>query len=407
MNIHSEGFAELAKGYAAYPKEALMKVGDYSKSLQIGLPKERELYENRIILTPDGVNVLVNNGHEVMVETGAGKPSKFTDREFSEAGAKIVYSSKEVFECDIVLKLMPPSQEEISMMKPGKSVISTIQSAKLTKSYLEALNKKRITGIAFEFLEDKVGGRPIIRAMSEIAGSTVMLIAAEYLSSTNNGKGIILGGITGVPPTKVVILGAGTVSEYAARAAFGLGAEVKIFGDHLYKLRRLKQSLGTHIYTSTINLVTLSDALKEADVAIGAMRAEQDISACIVTEDMVSQMKPNSVIIDVSIDQGGCFETSEITTHQKPVFTKYDIIHYCIPNIASGVARTASTALSNIFTPNLVKIGDCGGIDGMILANEGFLKGVYTYNGSVSNAAIAKRFNMNHKDLRLLFAARL
>jgi len=402
-----KGFTELAQEHALYPDESLQKVKTGFRSLFIGIPREIEEYENRVMLTPEGVALLVNNGHEVWIESKAGEYSKYTDREYSEAGAKVVFSTKEVYQADIMLKVMPPTLDEISYMKQGQALFSALQLAKVSQEYIEALMKQRVTGVSLEFLEDKVGGKPVVRAMSEISGSTVMLIAAEYLSSTNDGKGVILGGITGVPPTKVVILGAGTVAEYAARTAMGLGAEVKIFDNHIYKLRRLKQSLGAHIYTSTLDTVTLSHALAECDVAIGALRSDDDRAPCVVTEEMVSNMKANSVIVDVTIDQGGCFETSQITTHKKPVYKKFDVIHYCVPNIASRVSRTATTALSNIFTPMLLQIANNGGLEEMIFNKEWLMKGVYTYKGSLTHAALAKRFEMKYKDMKLFMISRL
>ena len=234
-----------------------------------------------------------------------------------------------------------------------------------------------------------------------------MLIAAELLSSVHNGRGIILGGITGVPPTRVLILGAGTVGEYAARAAHALGAEIKVFDQHIYRLQRIKYTIGQQIYTSIIDSETLTAELSRADVVIGAMRAEDGIAPMIVTEEMVSRMKKNSIIIDVSIDQGGCFETSEMTTHKQPTFQKYDVTHYCVPNIASRVAHTASIALSNVFAPFLLKTGTIGGIEEMIFAKQWFTKGVYCYKGSLTNLPIAQRFNLRYKDLGLLIAARM
>jgi alanine dehydrogenase len=287
-------------------------------------------------------------------------------------------------------------------MKPNKSLISALKTATLTADYLKALQKKKITAAAYELIEDKVGGIPVMRAMSEIAGSTVMLIAAEYLSTHNAGRGIILGGVTGVPPTRVVILGAGTVGEYAARTAIGLGAEVKVFDQHIYKLRRLKYAIGHEVYTSTFDEFALTEAISRADVVIGAVRGEKGRSPIIVTEEMVSQMRAGAVIIDVSIDQGGCIETSEITTIQNPVFRKYEVIHYCVPNIASRVAQTSSTALSNIFTPFLRGIGICGGFDEMIFQNQWFLKGIYCYKGHITHQYIANKFHLPHKDLNLL-----
>jgi alanine dehydrogenase len=404
-STYQSGMQDLAKQGALYPQEALLEVKKGGKQLFIGIPKEMDDYENRIVLTPEATSILVRNGHQIYIETGAGDASKFSDREYSDAGATIVYSAKEAFEADIVLKVEPPTTEEISYIKPGKTLISALQMAKLMPEYINALNTKKIVAVGFELIQDKVGGMPVVRAMSEIAGSTVMLIAAEYLNSANNGKGVILGGITGVPPTKVVILGSGTVAEFAARTALGLGAEIKIFDKHIYKLRRLKYAIGHQAYTSTIDTNILSEAIARADVVIGAIRAEEGRSPCVVTEEMVASMKPNSVIVDVSIDQGGCFETSEITTHKNPIFKKYDVIHYCVPNIASRVARTATTAFSHIFTPFLLEIGTSGGIDAMIFNNKWFMKGVYAYKGSLTNAPIAKKFGMKYKDMNLLTAA--
>lgn len=400
------GFEALATRTSLYPQEQLLKVKKGKHSFFIGLPREISLQENRITLTPDAVALLVNNGHEIWVETKAGLSSKFTDKEYSDAGAKIVYSPQEVYKADVILKIEPPTLEEIELMHPGQALISAIQLGNLKVEYLQALMKKKVTALAFEFIEDKVGGMPIVRAMSEIAGSTVILIAAEYLSTVNNGKGVILGGITGVPPTRVIIIGAGTVAEYAARAALGLGAEVQVFDNHLYKLRRIKHLLGHQIYTSTIDTLTLSESLKSADVVIGALRAEKGKPRYVITEEMVSQMRADSLIIDLSIDQGGCVETSEITTLDKPVFRKYGVIHYCVPNVASRVAHTATNALSNIFTPTILRAAEEGGIEEMIFSHKWFMKGVYTYKGGLTNENIARKFGLKYKNIELLFAAR-
>lgn len=393
--------------YKLTPQEMLVKTPDPNrKPLSIGIPKESSKYEKRIALRPESVAVLVANGIEVWIESGAGDEAKYFDREFNDVGAKIVYSAEEAFKADIVLKIAPPTLEEIEYMRQGKTLISALQTSTLTPDLLHALNRKEITGLAFEFIEDKVGGLPIVRSMSEISGSTVMLIAAEYLSSANDGRGIILGGVTGVPPSRVVILGAGTVAEYAARIAIGMGAEVKIFDNHIYKLRRIKQRLGQHhIYTSTIDMLTLMDALSRADIAIGALRSDDGRSPCVVTEEMVAKMKPDSIIIDVSVDQGGCFETSEVTNHLRPAFRKYDVIHYCVPNIASRVAHTATTALANIFTPILIQVHESGGVDQMMYENQWFAKGVYAYRGGITNKGIAQKYNLKYKNLNLIIAA--
>lgn len=400
------GFEALAKS-GLYPQEEMLRVKKGKKPFLIGLPQEISLQENRISLTPDAVALLVSRGHDVWVERKAGEGSKFTDKQYSEAGATIVHSPQEVYKADIILKIEPPTLDEIELFKPGQTLISALQLGHLDQEYIHALLRKKVTALAYEFIEDKVGGMPIIRAMSEIAGSTVILIAAEYLSTANKGKGVILGGITGVPPTKVVIVGAGTVAEYAARAALSLGAEIQVFDNQIYKLRRIKHTLGHQFYTSTIDTVTLSESLKKADVVIGALRAEKGKTRHVISEEMVSQMKPDSLIIDLSIDQGGCVATSEITSHDKPVFRKYGVIHYCVPNVASRVAHTATTALSNIFTPTILRAAEEGGMEEMIFSHKWFMKGVYTYKGGLTNESIARKFGMKHKSIELLMAARV
>jgi alanine dehydrogenase len=400
------GFEALAKA-SLHPQEKLMEVKKDKHSFFIGLPREISLQENRISLTPDAVAILVNNGNEIWVEAKAGLGSKFSDKDFSDAGAKIVYSPQELYKADVILKIEPPTLEEIELMHPGQTLISALQIGQLKVESLQAMLKKKIIALAYEFIEDKVGGMPIVRAMSEIAGSSVLLIASEYLSTANNGKGVILGGITGVPPTKVVIIGAGTVAEYAARAALGLGAHVQVFDNHLYKLRRIKHLLGQQIYTSTIDTITLGDTLKTADVVIGALRAEKGRARHVITEEMVTHMKPDSLIIDLSIDQGGCVETSEITTLSKPVFRRHGVIHYCVPNVASRVAHTAANALSNIFTPTILRAAEEGGVESMIFSHKWFMKGVYTYKGGLTNEHVARKFGLKHKNIELLMAARI
>lgn len=402
-----QNIAKLAKEAAAYPQEQLLKVNKKKGSLQIGIPVEKALQERRIALTPGSVALLVNNGHEVVLETGAGNGSNYSDRDFSEAGAKIVYSSEEVFQCQLILKIEPPISEEINLIKPGATLISALQAASLEPDYLKSLAKKRVTAIAFEYIEDKGGQKPVVRSMSEVAGSCIVSITGEYLSNTQGGKGFILGGITGVPATKIVIIGAGTIAECVTRTVRAMGADVRVFDNHHYKLRRLKHEIGEHIYTSIIDPQTLAKELADADVAIGALRSNDASTLCVVTEEMVQQMKPDSVIIDASISQGGCFETSRLTSHHSPVFRKYDVIHYCVPNIPSRVSRTASNAISNIFTPILLNIGKMRGINEMIYEKDWFRKGIYLYNGCLTNQSLGEKFGMDHKSLDLLLASRI
>lgn len=399
------GFSDVAKQAMMQPQESMLEVKNKKDQLYIGIPKEISFQENRIPLTPLSVALLVNNGHQVMLESNAGKAAKFLDNHYSEQGAQIVFDTKKVYEADIIIKIAPPTMEEIEMMKPGQILLSTLQLSSLKPDLLKAMLKKQITALCFEHLRDEGNTLSVVRAMSEIVGATSILIAAEYLSNIFGGKGLMLGGITGVPPTEIVILGAGTVGEYAARTAIALGAEVKVFDPSLYKLRRLQTNIGTKVFTSVVQPIVLEKAITTCDVAIGAIRAEDGRSPCIVSETTVSKMKPNSVIIDVSIDQGGCFETSEITNHTHPIFRKHDVIHYCVPNIASRVARTATYALTNIFAPILLDVGEHGGIKNVIWQKPGIREAVYIYQGHLTNKHIAERFNIPCKDLDLLIVS--
>lgn len=400
------GFSDVAKQAMMQPQESMLEVKTKKNKLYIGIPRETSFQENRIALTPLSVALLINNGHEVVLESNAGQAANFSDKDYSEQGAKIVYDIKSVYEANIIIKIAPPTMQEIEMMKPHQILLSTLQISTLKAEFVHAMIQKKITALSFEHLRDEGGSLSVVRAMSEIVGATSVLIAAEYLSNIFDGKGLMLGGITGVPPTEIVILGAGTVGEYAARTAISLGAEVKVFDPSIYKLRRLQNNIGTRIFTSVVQPIVLEKAITTCDVAIGAMRAEDGRSPCIVTESTVSRMKPNAVIIDVSIDQGGCFETSEVTNHTNPVFRKYDVIHYCVPNIASRVARTATYALTNIFTPILLDIGEHGGLKNVIWQKTGVRNAVYIYEGHLTNKHIAERFNIPSKDLDLLIVSR-
>jgi alanine dehydrogenase len=385
------------------PQEEVLEVKRGRKRLQIGIPCETAMQEKRVVLTPDAVVLLTENGHEVLVETKAGESAQYSDKNYADAGAQIAYSAKEVFKADLILKVEPPTLEEIALMKHKQTLISALQLKTQSKAYFKALMAKKITALSFENMKDEDGIMPVVRSMSEIAGNTSILIAAEYLSNANNGKGFLLGGVSGVPPTEVVIIGAGTVGAYAARAALGLGANVKVFDRSLTKLRRLQSLLHMPIYTCVIQPKILEKALRRCDVAVGAIRAENGRTPCIVNEEMVRKMKAGSVIVDVSIDQGGCFETSEITNHDAPTFSKYNIVHYCVPNIASRVSRTASFSLSNIMAPVLLDISEQGGIDEVLALNKGVRQGLYIYNGNLVNKPIGEWFDLPYTEAHLLF----
>lgn len=390
-------------GYA--PQEEMLEVARKKGKLVIGIPKEIAFQENRVPLVPDAVALLVNHGHRIVIEAGAGANAHFVDNDYSEAGAEIVYSPQDVYKADIVIKIAPPTLEEIEMMQNKQTLFSALQLTVQPEDFLKKLIAKKLNCVAFDLITDDAGIYPVIRAMGEIAGGTSILVAAELLSNANNGVGSILGGISGISPTEVVIIGAGTVGEFAARAALGLGATVKVFDNSTSRLRRLQGQLGTRIFTSVIVPKVLEKHLKTADVAIGALRASKGRTPCIVNEHMVSEMKTGSVIIDVSIDQGGVFETSQVTNHTKPVFRKHGVIHYCVPNIPSRVARTASYAFSNIFQQVLMNMGDEGGFDSLVRKDSGLRNGVYIYNGILTNQYLGETFNLPFKDINLLMAA--
>ncbi len=401
------GLQALAQQGVLMPQESVLEVSKLKKDLFIGIPKEISFQENRVPLVPESVALLINNGHRILIETGLGNNANFTDSDYSEAGAQIAYHAEDVYKADIILKVAPPSMEELEFMQEKQSLISILQIAMQSGGYMHKLSAKKITALAYEYIKDETDIYPVIQAMGEIVGNAAILVAAEYLSNTHSGKGELLGGVTGIPPTEVVILGAGTVGEFAARAAMGLGARVKVFDNSLYKLRRLQKNVGSRIYTSILTPSVLLKALKTCDVTIGAVLAKEGRSPIIVTEEMVSEMRFGSVIIDVSIDQGGCFETSEVTNHSNPIFRKYGVIHYCVPNIASRVARTASYALSNIFTPILLNMSDEGGMDALLWRDKFIRNAAYLYRGTVTHKYVADVCKMPFRDLNLLMATRI
>ncbi len=383
------------------PQEEKLEIGKHKSDLFIGIPKETSYQERRICLTPDAVSSLVSHGHRVMIESDAGKNASFSDKEYSDAGAEVTQDTKKVFSCPIILKVEPPTLEEIEMMNSEAILISAIQLKTQKKDYFEALTKKKITSLAFEFIKDSDGSYPAVKSLSEIAGTASVLIAAELMINNNDGKGLLFGNITGVPPTEVVILGAGTVAEYAVRTALSLGANVKVFDNSITKLRRLQNTLNQRIFTSTIHDKALLKALRRCDVAIGALKGENR-TPIVVTETMVEHMKKGAVIVDVSIDTGGCFETSEVTTHEHPTFIKNNVIHYCVPNIPSRYSKTASISISNIITPTLINIAEDGGIEAAIRCNKGLKNGIYFYHGILTNKSIADWFNLEHRDINLI-----
>lgn len=385
--------------------EETLDIKPKGAQLHIGIPKEIAFQENRIALTPDAVSVLVSNGHEVIIEHNAGEAAHYSDKDYSEAGAKISYNRDEVFKAPILVKSAPVIDEDLPLLQYNQMIVSPIHLSVLKVEQLQKMMEKRITAISFENLKDDSGSYPIVRSMSEIAGSSVMLIAAQYLSSANHGKGVLLGGISGIAPTKVIIIGAGIVGEYAARAALALGASVKVFDNSVYRLKRLQNNIGHRLWTSVIEPRMLAKQLKTCEVAVGALGNDSGRTPIVVTEEMVSSMRTGSVIIDVSIDRGGCFETSEITTHESPIYLKYGVIHYCVPNIPSGFARTASQAISNVLMPLLLEAAEDGGFEQMVWHQIHLRSGIYMFKGALTNFYLSERFNLKYTDLNLLIAS--
>ncbi len=405
MSTSSELLKQLAREVSMLPQEQTMEVGKKGKSLFIGIPKEITPQEHRVPLTPASVSVLVQRGHDIVVQRGVGSSLQFQDSDYSEAGAKLADSAREVFEADLILKVAAPLDEEIAMLRHKQILISALQMGGQHRESLRSMMEKKVTAVAWDFIKDREGIFPIIRAMGEIAGNTAIQIAAEHLSTDKGGQGLMLGGISGVAPAEVVVIGAGTVGEFATRAALGVGASVKVFDKSIYRLRRLQSAVGQRIWTSVIQPDVLKQALLQADVAVGALRPEHGRTPMVVNEDMVGQMKTGSVIVDVSIDRGGCFETSEITSLTDPVFKKYGVVHYCVPNIASRVPRTASYALTNIFTPILLSMGEIGRFEDLIKRNLGLRHGVYLYNGALTSEILSEAYRLPFKDLDIMLAA--
>lgn len=395
--------SSLSSFSALFPLEERLAVLNKHTSLIIGIPKESIFQEKRITLAPDDVSVLVANGHQIVIETGAGESANFSDSDYSEAGAEIVYDAEKVFSCPIVLKVEPPTLTEIDLLRPKAVLISALQIKTQNKEYFEALSQKKITALAFEYLEDEKGNMPVIQSVSEVIGTASVLIASELIANVSSGGGgFLFGNITGIPPIEVVLLGANEVTLSAAKSAMGLGANVKVFDCSLTNLRNFASALHRPVFTSTLQPKILKKALMRCNVLIGAMRGESR-SPVVVSEEMVMLMKKGSVIVDTSIDTGGCIETSELTTLATPTFVKHNVVHYCVPNIASRYARTSSFLLSNILTPILLRIGEEGGIENFLHTDKGLRSGLYLYHGVLTNRIVSEWFGLPYKPIHLLF----
>ncbi len=369
--------------------------------MRIGIPKENLNEEKRAALAPAGVDSLTRAGHTVYIQSGAGEGSHFSDEDYIKTGAQIVYNAEEVFKrSELIAKVGPITDVEADLLQDDQILFTFLHLAVSKKTTVEKLLYKNVTAIGYELIE-KNKGLPVLHAMSEIAGQLSIQVAERYLESYQiGGRGILLGGITGVAPAAVVILGAGVVGTTATRAALGRGAQVIVIDKDLDRLRRIENTFQKRVTTVVANPYTITRGVKFADVLIGGVLIKGEKAPHLVTEDMVKQMKKGAVIVDVSIDQGGCIDTSRITTISDPVFVLHDVIHYCVPNMPALVPRTASYGLNNASIDYIQKIAD-NGLSNALLGDAGLSKGVCTYNGYCSNEPIAEVFDLEYRKLHI------
>ena len=375
-----------------------------NKRITIGVPREMNKLEKRVPLTPLAVSEMVSLGHKIIIETGAGKGANYTDNDYRNAGARISNTKKDVFKSEYIAKVAPFLSKDIEFLHNEQTIFSALHISAQSKDNIQQLVNKNITAIAFEYFKDANNFNPFVHLMSEISGSTSVMIAAELLSNVSGGKGVMLGGLTGIAPTEIVIIGTGTSTEYATRIAMGLGATVKVFDNSISELISIQKNLGRNIFTSTLNHKVLAKALLSADVVINTKEKEYE-TGYIITNQMVKSMKPDTVIIDLKIDYGSVIETSKITSLEKPTYREHDVIHYCVPNIASRVARTASIAISNILSPLLKQIINSNGIISYMKENSGLRNGTYILKGILTNPSLGNEFDLSSKDINLLMAA--
>ena len=387
-----------------FPEECLLREIARQPRLSIGIPKENSAVETRLALTPEGVAIVVEEGHSVYIQRGAGVPMQYSDLQYSEAGAFMVDDASEVFSADLVLKIAPPTINELNMMHDKSAIMSMLQLTNLSSDCIKLMMSKKMNVIAYELIKDEQKQFPVVSSISEIEGNTAIAVAAELMSNERGGKGLLLGGVAGISPPEVLILGAGITGSVAAHTALALGASVKIFDHDISKLRKIQHYLGQQVFTSVIHPTVLFKALSTADAVIGNLRYINGFERFMVSEELVKTMKTGAIIIDMSVDQGGCFETSECRTLQNPVYEKHGIIHYCVPNISARVARTTSMALSNIFAPILLKIGNSGGVDSAINESAGFRHGAYIYGGVLVNRLFGNFYGITANDIGLLLA---
>jgi alanine dehydrogenase len=358
----------------------------------IGVPVERDATENRVALTPAGARALAHRGHTVVVESGAGRASRFGNDEYAAAGAHLVYDHEEVFgRADLVLKVSALRSPEVPLLREGQTVLAFHHLAAASREHLHSVLRRGVTLIGYEVVEDGAGDAPILHAMSEIGGQLAVNVAAHLLQTGAGGRGILLGGSTGIPPAHVVILGAGVSGTWAARTALGNGAQVTLLDTSLQALRRAEEVFGRQVVTELSHLFSVTRAVSYADVLIGAILVRGERTSHVVTRAMVGGMKPGTVIIDLSIDQGGCVETSRPTTLEDPVFVEDGIVHYAVPNLGSAVARTSSLALTYAALPFVQILADRG-VEEALAKERGLARGVYVFRGELVSQSVARAF---------------
>ncbi len=387
-----------------FPEECLIREITGQPRLSIGIPKENPTSETRLVLTPEGVSIITEEGHSVYVQRGAGAPMAYTDLQYSEAGAYLVDDASEVFGADIVMKIAPPTLDELQLMNNRSTIFSMLQLSNLSREAIELIMQKKMHAFAYELIKDEQKAFPVVNSIAEIEGNTSIAVISDLMSNERGGKGILLGAVAGITPPEIVILGASITGSVAARAAIGLGAMVKVFDHDINKLRKIQHYLGRQVFTSVIHPNVIFKALASADAVIGNLRFINGSDRFMVSEELVKTMKKGAVIVDLSVDQGGCFETSECRTIANPVYEKFGIIHYCVPNISARVGRTSSIALSNILTPIVLKIGESGSVKQSVADSMGFRHGAYVFNGMMVNRLIGDYYNLASNDIGLLLA---
>ncbi|HJZ95779.1 MAG TPA: alanine dehydrogenase [Candidatus Solibacter sp.] len=364
----------------------------------IGVPKEVKDHETRVGLVPHGVTALREAGHEVLVETHAGEGSSLTDEEYAAAGATILNSASEIWRrADLVVKVKEPQPIECEYFKPGLTLFTYLHLAPLPE-LTDRLLKARVNGVAYETIRERDGSLPLLTPMSEVAGRMSVQVGAQYLERPNGGRGILLGGVPGVAPANVVILGGGIVGLNAAKIAIGLGAHVTIIDRNLNRLRELDDIFNGTVVTLASNAWTISENLKTADLVVGAVLIPGASAPRLVRREMIAAMKPGSVVVDVAIDQGGCFETSHATTHTEPVYFVDGVLHYCVSNMPAAVPHTSTFALTNATFPYLLQLANYG-LERACEKNPGLKEGVNTYSGHITYAGVAESQGRQWREL--------